>query len=102
RPPTWEIDTLSLHDALPIWDMEGVAHHGRSRHLAERADVRQTARAVTGFEDDVAGVVAPLDAAKQLACFLERPCTTCCGRLDERSEEHTSELQSRENLVCRL
>src|SRR5690606_41277292 len=24
------------------------------------------------------------------------------GRLDLRSEEHTSELQSRENLVCRL
>src|SRR5436309_11018191 len=24
------------------------------------------------------------------------------GRLDARSEEHTSELQSRENLVCRL
>src|SRR5690606_41247260 len=24
------------------------------------------------------------------------------ARLDERSEEHTSELQSRENLVCRL
>src|SRR5690606_41212192 len=24
------------------------------------------------------------------------------GRIQERSEEHTSELQSRENLVCRL
>src|SRR5690606_40770415 len=24
------------------------------------------------------------------------------GRADQRSEEHTSELQSRENLVCRL
>src|SRR5690606_42150797 len=24
------------------------------------------------------------------------------GRVDRRSEEHTSELQSRENLVCRL
>src|SRR5436309_7400790 len=25
-----------------------------------------------------------------------------CDRHDDRSEEHTSELQSRENLVCRL
>src|SRR5690606_41803362 len=25
-----------------------------------------------------------------------------CGKTDVRSEEHTSELQSRENLVCRL
>src|SRR5690606_41780493 len=37
-----------------------------------------------------------------------RSVSTCCGRRwpDERtrprSEEHTSELQSRENLVCRL
>src|SRR5690606_40586621 len=29
----------------------------------------------------------------------QRKCTRCP---DERSEEHTSELQSRENLVCRL
>src|SRR5690606_40461346 len=26
----------------------------------------------------------------------------CCFHADARSEEHTSELQSRENLVCRL
>src|SRR5436309_12359914 len=26
----------------------------------------------------------------------------CCWRCARRSEEHTSELQSRENLVCRL
>src|SRR5690606_40034051 len=25
-----------------------------------------------------------------------------CGEIEPRSEEHTSELQSRENLVCRL
>src|SRR5690606_40751986 len=43
---------------------------------------------------------------------VELPAAHCVGRLDdlegrrggtsERSEEHTSELQSRENLVCRL
>src|SRR5690606_27339168 len=27
---------------------------------------------------------------------------SCCTSIDNRSEEHTSELQSRENLVCRL
>src|SRR5690606_39951114 len=27
---------------------------------------------------------------------------TCCSASPERSEAHTSELQSRENLVCRL
>src|SRR5690606_41559455 len=32
------------------------------------------------------------------------PCCICtvCQRHNTRSEEHTSELQSRENLVCRL
>src|SRR5690606_40983801 len=30
------------------------------------------------------------------------PGSTKQAKLDERSEEHTSELQSRENLVCRL
>src|SRR5690606_40768532 len=32
----------------------------------------------------------------------ERPTSTRLGRSASRSEEHTSELQSRENLVCRL
>src|SRR5436309_6287817 len=30
------------------------------------------------------------------------PCSTCTSNPRFRSEEHTSELQSRENLVCRL
>src|SRR2546427_7379065 len=29
-------------------------------------------------------------------------CRTCSGRCPARSEEHTSELQSQSNLVCRL
>src|SRR2546430_3977556 len=28
--------------------------------------------------------------------------TSCCLKLSKRSEEHTSELQSQSNLVCRL
>src|SRR2546430_8827172 len=34
----------------------------------------------------------------------DRPCEPACrrGRVEERSEEHTSELQSQSNLVCRL
>src|SRR5690606_40298874 len=34
-------------------------------------------------------------------CPARRPCPPP-GRRSDRSEEHTSELQSRENLVCRL
>src|SRR5438132_7196848 len=75
-PPTTEIYTLSLHDALPISRGRrrggGRARGDRERHAdaALRAPARTTARAI------------PL-----------RPL---------RSEEHTSELQSHSDLVCRL
>src|SRR5215475_15960834 len=58
---TTEIYTLSLHDALPIFDGDPLhAHPPRGLDGVQRGDHHQ------------------------------------------RSEEHTSELQSRENLVCRL
>src|SRR5690606_39292168 len=41
----------------------------------------------------------PLRASRGGACIREREGENACF---SRSEEHTSELQSRENLVCRL
>src|SRR5690606_41833485 len=38
-----------------------------------------------------------LARSRRCACAIE-----ACGCSEPRSEEHTSELQSRENLVCRL
>src|SRR5258708_22950295 len=70
---TTEIYTLSLHDALPI------SNHDRHafRHFRPRA-VQKRRRAGAQSEEE--------------------------GRRDaeERSEEHTSELQSPDHLVCRL
>src|SRR5207302_7252561 len=75
--PASFIYSLSLHDALPILhDDFGV---GVSRQM------------VVGHRQQL---VAQLGEVGQLANFAELR--------DERSEEHTSELQSRENLVCRL
>src|SRR3712207_9150089 len=70
---TTEIYTLSLHDALPIF-VVGVLGHAEPLELgvAEGLEVL-----VDALEGGVAG-----------------------GRF--RSEEHTSELQSRQYLVCRL
>src|SRR5690606_41571280 len=78
-PATTEIYTLSLHDALPIsaagaGGVDQAARYGR--HLVE-PDV----------EDRGCGAA---------------PDPLLRARHDQRSEEHTSELQSRENLVCRL
>src|SRR3712207_8241418 len=75
---TTEIYTLSLHDALPIWRPSAAP----GDDTAERAEQR-AARARL-----LAGALLTLGAE---------------GRQDDvRSEEHTSELQSRQYLVCRL
>src|SRR3712207_9151702 len=71
---TTEIYTLSLHDALPI--LQQTHRHLRSGESA--AVVRETEDAAWRFRVSLA------------------------GRDQARSEEHTSELQSRQYLVCRL
>src|SRR5438105_8283035 len=76
-----EISTLSLHDALPICERRGTAAGVRpGAQRRRRAQARDPA--------------AP--AGPRIPGI--RP-----GRRDHaRSEEHTSELQSRVDLVCRL
>src|SRR5256885_13881221 len=74
---TTEIYTLSLHDALPI--SRGGGELARMQDLLEQQEAAlEDARAALSTQ------------SFQLA------------ELQERSEEHTSELQSPCNLVCRL
>src|SRR3712207_9314533 len=70
---TTEIYTLSLHDALPIFAGSG------------RLGAREPARA----RDDA-------------RVNRRRPRAEVARACASRSEEHTSELQSRQYLVCRL
>src|SRR5438046_4797191 len=83
-PATSQLCTLSLHDALPIskwlrWNRKldggrnSMARKDRAFHFRQR------------FVSNTARAIAPRDAVCR-----------------ERSEEHTSELQSLTNLVCRL
>src|SRR3712207_8127984 len=78
---TTEIYTLSLHDALPI--------------CVRRAAV---------VEEDPRTAVQPAGVAHGgLGVAQERPgLRRVAGQHAGRSEEHTSELQSRQYLVCRL
>src|SRR2546427_11261113 len=73
-PATTEIYTLSLHDALPI----------------SRSDLAE-----------VAGEIRAAGGGRALAIPTD---VTNDGAVEAlvRSEEHTSELQSQSNLVCRL
>src|SRR5260370_19945848 len=75
---TTEIYTLSLHDALPIFDAREL-----ERDVGILRDVEEIARPKVRVT-----LVAPRLQAVDF-------------NLD-RSEEHTSELQSHLNLVCRL
>src|SRR3712207_7058820 len=87
---TTEIYTLSLHDALPIYSdgeserrigevLEEIGGLPEGRVLASKADRDLTTRDFSG---------------EQMRRSVERSL--------RRSEEHTSELQSRQYLVCRL
>src|SRR5436190_9633399 len=79
-----DIYTLSLHDALPI----------------SRRDLHAALRALGARETPVVAVssLAPATGFEELVAALDAHRDD--GRL--RSEEHTSELQSHSDLVCRL
>src|SRR5699024_12325778 len=92
-PPPTEISTLSLHDALPIL----------LRHAPDTAvEVTISGGADVGVSIDISNPLPEQSAetgvgsGAGLTGIEER-----VAALD-RSEEHTSELQSRFDLVCRL
>src|SRR5256885_12539947 len=77
---TTEIYTLSLHDALPIYGAQRGAEQRAAQHApGHGAHARAQLR-----------IVGAVGAAAHRE------------RAGQRSEEHTSELQSPCNLVCRL
>src|SRR5205085_12103882 len=85
-PATPQISTLSLHDALPISaagggprDLDGVFGRLRAGRQQDRL----------GRARDRRDRIEPLRQPH-------------IGLVLQRSEEHTSELQSQSNLVCRL
>src|SRR5690606_40185868 len=93
---------LSLHDALPILGL--YASFVMSIIIAVFGGRPAMITAAAG---SVALVAAPLIASHGLpylfaAGLLAGLVQIAFGLLRMRSEEHTSELQSRENLVCRL
>src|SRR5207302_11030093 len=86
-PSTAEIYTLSLHDALPI--------SGTPAHVVVRGRLNRN------------GLARDVDACENARRLRDsrQPLVDHVGAevLEvQRSEEHTSELQSRENSVCRM
>src|SRR3712207_9086149 len=83
---TTEIYTLSLHDALPIC--------AARRRRGRRGPVLEVRR--HGDQGGRRGAARP----PRVRCPGQGP--ELERRPESRSEEHTSELQSRQYLVCRL
>src|SRR5207247_5982755 len=91
RPPTPHLHTLPLHDALPISEL-------RIKNRSRRRPHRRTPRR------NIAVFRRNFSESSQ-ACALMSPRVGRVGSTEyvtSRSEEHTSELQSRVDLVCRL
>src|SRR2546429_8277880 len=80
---TTEIYTLSLHDALPIWRYVNVYWTIKYVAVYEPMPRRTSTTRIRG---------PPTGSIHHLLDVIEL----------SRSEEHTSELQSRLHLVCRL
>src|SRR5206468_12405975 len=90
-----QTDTLSLHDALPISGRRLLASLDRLSLAAASTQVTGPGLSVTVTDPGVGPNLS--DVSKQRVAgsqqiILDR----------DRSEEHTSELQSRSELVCRL
>src|SRR5207249_8617285 len=98
-PPATHLSTLSLHDALPI-------SYDLALFDVESADRQRRAFAMLGYGDRADGLLIvslvppPEELARLEAAHV--PCILVDAPSSVRSEEHTSELQSRFDLVCRL
>src|SRR5207244_11432676 len=94
EPPTPDFCPLSLHDALPIWlpsPQFTSTPHGLSFAPGSEKEPRLMLVEAPSFafwSDGGVTVGATL--------------ATATWKVAERSEEHTSELQSPDHLVCRL
>src|SRR5206468_7465030 len=84
-----EIYTLSLHDALPISMNWSPRLPAKSRRASRRS--ARSSRATGRWCGSTAG-----------RSRSATPAGDTCKPGNRRSEEHTSELQSRSDLVCRL
>src|SRR5207302_10452382 len=98
--PTSDIYTLSLHDALPILGNEEENDGGLREHEIGILDGR--AHQTRDHERRRDRALDQQADVWRLPARMDPPERRRQGAIDARSEEHTSELQSRENLVCRL
>src|SRR5205085_3295416 len=89
------IYSLSLHDALPICLFLGLRRHFFSMFARKYCSVRTCLQPAVATND-----VTP-EKRRSISSEADGPYSSRFVNY-ARSEEHTSELQSQSNLVCRL
>src|SRR5699024_11811550 len=96
-PTTPETYPPSLHDALPISDPVQIPGRGPALLIGDLGREPHSGTVVTAAAGARIGVVELTDEELH-------PALAGCFEVEHRprSEEHTSELQSRFDLVCRL
>src|SRR5690606_41559711 len=99
-PATTRISSPSLHDALPISRID-VDLSDRSLQLLVGDEVVAAYTVAVGKAHH-ATPTGDFQVRRPIWNPSWTPPDSEWARDKERSEEHTSELQSRENLVCRL
>src|SRR5262249_60936003 len=95
HPPPSDISPLSLHDALPIWRYP-FGSGGKRVTTSETLPSRTSAATISRMKSRRSGEAGVL-ALTRLSLVI-----SIRVMQHVRSEEHTSELQSLTNLVCRL
>src|SRR5690606_39444648 len=100
RQRAWRAPSpVPLHDALPI----SAANLTRtSEQPAQSVPWSRSLEPVAARRARAASRRSEEFASRPRPCPLARLLLSPCRLFAIRSEEHTSELQSRENLVCRL
>src|SRR5690606_41318470 len=101
-PAAMAVSRLSLHDALPIFP-ESLVWRAIARAGYMTRFVNQVFRVYHDSADSLSRQREGQQHALGLWLLAQDTVVECLPwfRYQPRSEEHTSELQSRENLVCR-
>src|SRR5207244_11704692 len=97
RPAPPALHALSLHDALPIFAAAALGYNVWWVTAIGQETAQKAMRPLLGVPEELSII--------DIFCFgpaAKTPYKRWKKKLDERSEEHTSELQSPDHLVCRL